>query len=118
MDELPPPLRPNWFHILLSLSQEERHGYAIMQDVLERTDGRVRLWPTTLYGTLRRLLDEGLIEESRRRPDADEDDARRVYYRLTGVGQEALDAECERLEAMVRAVRATRRPSRLNPRTS
>ncbi|MFN8061151.1 MAG: PadR family transcriptional regulator, partial [Vicinamibacterales bacterium] len=82
------PLKPNWFHILLSLSEEERHGYAIMQDVLHRTDGRVRLWPTTLYGALRRMVDAGLIEQSEERPAPDQDDARRVYYRLTGFGQD------------------------------
>lgn len=103
------PLKPNWFHVLLSLSGEEQHGYAIMQEVLERTNGKIRLWPATLYGTLERLLDAGLIAESNRRPSADEDDARRRYYRLTALGQRVLAAESIRLEDLVRVIRAKRR---------
>jgi len=71
------PLKPNWFHVLLSLGDQEQHGYGIMQEVLERTDGKVRLWPATLYGTLKRLIDEELIEESDERPAPELDDARR-----------------------------------------
>lgn len=100
------PLKSNWFHVLLSLAQEEQHGYGIMQDVLQRTDGKVRLWPATLYGTLKRLMDEELIEESDRRPDAELDDARRRYYRLTSFGRRVLSAECVRLEELVRLVHA------------
>ena len=62
------PLKTHWFHILLSLAGEEQHGYGIMQEVLERTGGKVRLWPATLYGSLKRLIEEGLIEESDERP--------------------------------------------------
>jgi hypothetical protein len=58
------PLKPHWFHVLLSLADQDQHGYGIMQEVLERTNGKVRLWPATLYGTLKRLIDEDLIEES------------------------------------------------------
>jgi DNA-binding PadR family transcriptional regulator len=80
-----------------------------MQEVLERTDGKVRLWPATLYGTLKRLIEEDLITESGRRPAADEDDARRIYYRLTPLGKRVLAAESERLEDLVRVIRAKRR---------
>jgi DNA-binding PadR family transcriptional regulator len=103
------PLKPNWFHVLLSLISEEQHGYGIMQEVLERTDGKVRLWPATLYGTIKRLTDEDLIAESDRRPAPDEDDARRRYYRLTSLGRRVLAAESERLEDLVRVIRAKRR---------
>jgi DNA-binding PadR family transcriptional regulator len=103
------PLKPNWFHVLLSLTNQEQHGYAIMQEVLERTDGKVRLWPATLYGTLERLLDADLIAEANRRPSAHEDDARRRYYRLTPLGRRVLAAECIRLEDLVRVIRAKRR---------
>jgi DNA-binding PadR family transcriptional regulator len=100
------PLKPNWFHVLLSLANQDQHGYGIMQEVLERTSGRVRLWPATLYGTLKRLIDEDLIEESDKRPDAELDDARRRYYRLTRLGRRVIVAESERLEDLVRIVRA------------
>ena len=103
------PLKPNWFHVLLSLSGQEQHGYGIMQEVLERTGGKVRLWPATLYGTIKRLTDEELIAESGDRPAPDEDDARRRYYRLTSLGRRVLAAESERLEDLVRVIRAKRR---------
>jgi DNA-binding PadR family transcriptional regulator len=102
------PLKPNHFHILLSLSLDERHGYAIMQDVLERTDGRVRLWPATLYGSIKRLSEQDLIEPSPDRPAPEDDDARRQYYRLTRLGRRALEAESARLEQMVRLVHASK----------
>lgn len=105
----PAPLRTNWFHILLSLADGEQHGYAIMQEVRERTDGEVRLWPATLYGTLRRLMDEGLIDEAGERPASAGEDARRRYYRLTPTGRRVLADEIARLEALVRAVRSKRR---------
>ena len=75
------PLRTNWFHVLLCLAEGEQHGYAIMQEVLQRMEGRVRLWPATLYGSLRRLTEEDLIEESQRRAAGNADDLRRRYYR-------------------------------------
>jgi DNA-binding PadR family transcriptional regulator len=103
------PLKPNWFHILLSLAGGEQHGYGIMQDVLEQTTGKVRLWPATLYGAIKRLIEAGLIEESDQRPAPEEDDARRRYYRLSSLGRQVLDAECERLHGLVRAIRATRK---------
>jgi DNA-binding PadR family transcriptional regulator len=96
------PLHNNWFHILLSLVGAEQHGYGIMQEVLERTNGAVRIWPATLYGTLQRLIADGLIEESNERPVAELDDARRRYYRLTQLGRKVLDLECERLQEMLR----------------
>src|SRR5271156_5189676 len=102
------PLKPHWFHVVLSLADQEQHGYGIMQEVLDRTDGKVRLWPATLYGTLKRLIDEELIEESEQRPAQELDDARRRYYRLTKLGRRVLAAESERLEDLVRAVRAKR----------
>ena len=103
------PLKPSWFHVLLSLADQEQHGYGIMQEVLERTGGKVRLWPATLYGTLRRLMDEELIEESDERPAPELDDARRRYYRLTRLGRRVLAAESERLEDLVRVIHAKRR---------
>jgi DNA-binding PadR family transcriptional regulator len=104
------PLKPHWFHVLLSLANQDQHGYGIMQEVLERTGGKVRLWPATLYGTLKRLMDEDLIEESTARPAPDQDDARRRYYRLTRLGRRVLAAESERLEDLVRVIHAKRGP--------
>jgi DNA-binding PadR family transcriptional regulator len=103
------PLKPHWFHVLLSLAAQPQHGYGIMQEVLERTSGKVRLWPATLYGTLKRLGDEELIEESGERPAAELDDARRRYYRLTSLGRRVLAAESERIEDLVRVIRSKRR---------
>jgi DNA-binding PadR family transcriptional regulator len=103
------PLKTNWFHILLSLAAGEQHGYGIMQEVLDRTGGKVRLWPATLYGTLARLIDAELIEESEERPAAELDDARRRYYKLTRFGRRVLDLESERLEELVNVLRAKRR---------
>jgi DNA-binding PadR family transcriptional regulator len=102
------PLKPHVFHVLLSLADEDQHGYGIMQEVLDRTDGKVRLWPATLYGTLKRLMDEDLIAESGDRPAPDRDDARRRYYRLTKLGRRVLTAECRRLEDLVSVIRTTR----------
>lgn len=99
------PLKPQWFHILLSLATGEQHGYAIMQEVLNRTTGKVRLWPATLYGSIKRLIEADLIEESDERPAPELDDARRRYYRLTALGRRVLDAECERLQELVRTIR-------------
>jgi DNA-binding PadR family transcriptional regulator len=95
------PLKTNWFYILLALAEGEQHGYGIMQQVLDRTDQKVRLWPATLYGTLKRLIDQGLIEESDERPAPELDDARRRYYRLTQLGRRVLHAERERLQELV-----------------
>jgi DNA-binding PadR family transcriptional regulator len=99
------PLKTHWFHIMLSLAGGEQHGYGIMQEVLNRTTGKVRLWPATLYGSIKRLAEAGLIEESDERPAPELDDARRRYYRLTPLGKRVLDAECERLQELVRSIR-------------
>ena len=101
------PLKPHWFHVLLSLGDQERHGYGIMQEVLDRTACKVRLWPATLYGTLKRLMESGLIEESGELPAPELDDARRRYYRLTHLGRRVLAAESKRLEDLVRMIQAT-----------
>lgn len=103
------PLKTQWFHIMLSLAGGEQHGYGIMQEVLERTTGKVRLWPATLYGSIKRLIEAELIEESDKRPAPEEDDARRRYYRLTAHGKRVLDAECDRLQDLVRTIRVKRR---------
>lgn len=99
------PLKPQWLHILLSLAAGEQHGYGIMQDVLNRTMGKVRLWPATLYGSIKRLIEAELIEESDERPAPELDDARRRYYRLTPLGKRVLDAECDRLQDLVRSIK-------------
>src|SRR6478736_3440022 len=98
------PHKTQWFHIMLSLASGEQHGYGIMQEVLERTAGKVRLWPATLYGSIKRLIEAGLIEESDERPAPELDDARRRYYRLTSLGRRVLNAECERLQELVRTI--------------
>ncbi len=95
------PLTPVMFHVLLSLSDADRHGYAIMKEVAERTGGDVRLSTGTLYGLIKRALAEGLIVESRRRPRADEDDERRRYYRISDFGRHVVAAEARRLEQLV-----------------
>jgi len=102
------PLKTNWFHIMLSLSDQEQHGYGIMQEVLERTGSKVRLWPATLYGTLKKLIELELIEESDERPAPELDDARRRYYRLTTLGRRVLAAESQRLRELVRVIDAKR----------
>lgn len=99
------PLKTQWFHMLLSLAGGDQHGYGIMQEVLNRTLGKVRLWPATLYGSLKRMIEAELIEESEERPAPELDDARRKYYRLTDLGRKVLEAECERLEELVRTIR-------------
>lgn len=102
------PLKTQWFHIMLSLAGGEQHGYGIMQEVLDRTGGKVRLWPATLYGSLKRLIDADLIQESGDRPAREFDDARRRYYKLTKLGQRVLDAESARLEDLVRILHSKR----------
>ena len=100
-----PPLTPVALHVLLALADGERHGYGIMLEVRERTAGRVRLGPGTLYGAIKRLKEGGMIEESGKQPDPAADDERRCYYRLTGFGGKVLAAEVERLDDLVRAAR-------------
>src|SRR5215469_4532778 len=100
------PLTPAVFHILLSLVDGEKHGYGIMQEVAARTNNALIMGPGTLYGTLKRMLEAGLVEEYGERPDPTMDDQRRRYYRLTRVGRRAARTEAERLEALVQAARA------------
>jgi len=101
---LPLPLAT--FHILLALSDEDRHGYAILQEVERRTGGELRLSAGTLYRSIQRMLEDGLIAERRERPAPDEDDERRRYYRITPLGSAAARAEAARLSALVRMARA------------
>lgn len=100
------PLTAAVYHVLLALVDGERHGYAIMQSVAETTGGALSMGPGTLYGTIKRLLESGLIEESDVRPDAELDDERRRYYRLTGLGQRVAGAESRRYAALVRVARS------------
>lgn len=100
------PLAPATFQILLTLVGRERHGYAIMQEVAERTEGAVRLGPGTLYGALKRLLESGLVEEGGEHADPELGDERRRYYQLTRFGLRVARAEARRLETMVRAARS------------
>lgn len=95
------PLTPAVFHILLALVDGERHGYGIMQEIATRTEGSVRMGPGTLYGSIKRMLADGLIMESGERPDAALDDERRRYYRLTDLGQRVVRAEAVRLAQLV-----------------
>ena len=103
------PLKTNWFHIMLSLLDQEQHGYAIMQAVTDRTGGKIRLWPATLYGSLKKLIELEFIEESDERPAAELDDARRRYYRLTSLGRKVLLAESQRLRELVSFIDVKRR---------
>jgi DNA-binding PadR family transcriptional regulator len=96
-----PPLTPAVFHILLALSSGERHGYGIMKQVEADSQGKVSMGPGTLYGSLKRMLDAGLIRESDKRVDPEMDDERRIYYQITGMGAEALAAELERYRRIV-----------------
>ncbi|HEY7426541.1 MAG TPA: PadR family transcriptional regulator [Gemmataceae bacterium] len=96
------PLSPPEFQILLALADGEKHGYAIMQEVGMRTEGRTRLGPGTLYGAIKRMLRGALIEETEERPDPKLDDQRRRYYRLTDAGRCLAVAEAERLAELVR----------------
>jgi DNA-binding PadR family transcriptional regulator len=96
-----PPLTPAVFHILLALSSGERHGYGIMKQVEADTQGKVNMGNGTLYGSLKRMLDAGLVEESDKRIDPEMDDERRIYYQITGVGAKALAAELERYKRIV-----------------
>lgn len=103
------PLSEPVYHILLALSDRPRHGYAILQEVEERTDGAVRLRTGTLYTAVKRLLERGVIEETEEAPpEVERDDERRRYYRLTDLGRGVLAAEARRLESMVRLARDKR----------
>ncbi len=99
---MPTPLPPATFHILMSLAAEERHGYAIIQDVEASTEGELRLSPGTLYRSIQRMLEAGLIVESNRRPARALDDERRRYYRITPLGIATARGELRRLTQLVR----------------
>ena len=101
------PLTPTTFHILLALADAERHGYGIMQAITDRTDGKVRIGAGTLYGSIKRLVGEGLIEERDSASDAGTDERRR-YYRLTAFGRAVARAEAQRLEDAVKLARGVR----------
>jgi DNA-binding PadR family transcriptional regulator len=103
---MPAPLTSAEFQILVALADGEKHGYAIGKEVAVRTDGQVQLRAATLYTVLKRLLDNGFIDESMARPDPDADDERRRYYRLTPRGRKAAEAEATRLEITARQARA------------
>ena len=105
------PLTPAVLHILLALSTEERHGYAIMKQVERESQGKVKMGPGTLYGSIGRMIDAGLIRESAKRPDPAMDDERRIYYAITGAGRQALEAELDRYREVV----AVATEKRLNP---
>ncbi len=100
-----PSLSRTALHVLIAIGTEERHGYAIMREIARMTDGATRLGPGGVYTTIRRLLDDGLIEECDERPDPELDDQRRRYYRLTGTGRAVAAAEVRRLETLVAAAR-------------
>lgn len=99
------PLSPAAFHILLALADGERHGYSIMQEIAEQTSGKLRIGPTTLYRSIKHLLDAGLIAEVAERPDPALDDERRRYYRLTAYGKRVASAEAQRLEQALNIAR-------------
>ena len=99
------PLSPAAFSILLALKGGEKHGYAILREVSEQTDGAVKLLPGTLYNLLKRMLEDGWIDELAERPDPELDDERRRYYRLTGLGERVASLEAERLAGLVRLAR-------------
>ena len=102
------PLPQAQFHVLVALTAGDRHGYAIMGAVEETSGGVVRMGPATLYGTLKKLVQRGLVEESDHRPS--DDDERRRYYRLTGLGQSVCRAEADRLAGLVSVARSNLRP--------
>jgi DNA-binding PadR family transcriptional regulator len=106
------PLPSASFHVLLVLAEGEKHGYGIMREIEQISEGIVRMGPGTLYGTIKRLLEIGLVEETGERPDPESDDERRRYYRTTGLGERVAAAEVHRLSTMIE--RSTLR--RLTPR--
>ncbi len=102
------PLTPAIAHILLALADADRHGYAIMQEIERITEGAVRMGPGTLYGTIKRMIASGLLEEADERPDPELDDERRRYYRASALGRAVLEAETARMATLVGAARAKR----------
>jgi len=107
------PLTPAVLHILLALSTKERHGYGIMKQVESDSQGKVNMGPGTLYGSIGRMVEAGLIRESNKKIDPEMDDERRVYYKITGLGQKALAAELQRYREVV----AVAKQKRLSPST-
>jgi DNA-binding PadR family transcriptional regulator len=95
------PLTPAVLHILLALSTRERHGYGIMKQVEADSQGKVKMGPGTLYGSMGRMMEAGLIQESDKRVDPEMDDERRIYYKITGAGQAALGAELKRYRGVL-----------------
>jgi DNA-binding PadR family transcriptional regulator len=110
------PLPTATLHILLALRDGEKHGYAIMREAEEMSDGTLKLGPGTLYGSIKRMLADGLIEETDERPDPGLDDQRRRYYRLTGLGERVSVAEVERLRALVERASGRARARARQPR--
>ena len=106
------PLTPAVFHILLALAGGDRHGYGIMQDIAERTDGALQMGAGTLYGTIQRLMDSEWVREIESPPPQSARDERRRHYRLTPAGRRALDEEIQRLEGLVRIARGVRKSAR------
>ncbi len=102
------PLPSAVFHVLLALADQDRHGYAIMQEVAASTNGQVQMGPGTLYGSVKRMLKDGLIVEIDERPDPSLDDERRRYYRLTDLGRRVASAEAQRLLSLVDLAQAKR----------
>ncbi len=101
------PLPSATFHILMSLAEEDRHGYAIIQDVAHRTNDDLKLSAGTLYRSIQRMLEQGLVSEPRERPEPEADDERRRYYRITPLGKSVARAEARRLMELVRLARAS-----------
>lgn len=101
------PLPAATFHILMALASEDRHGYAIIQDVAARTGGELKLSPGTLYRSIQRMLEDGLITETRERPAPEEDDERRRYYRITPFGVAVARAEARRLNQLLKLARSS-----------
>jgi DNA-binding PadR family transcriptional regulator len=99
------PLHRDTFQILVSLAEGDRHGYSILRDIADRTGDTRAITPSTLYSSIHRLLKSGLIEELDERPDPEEDDERRRYYRLTSLGRAVAELEARRLDRLLRAAR-------------
>lgn len=101
------PLSPAMFHILLSLGEGERHGYALKREIARRTSGKLKLGPGVLYGSINKMLELGLIEESDERPDPHLDDERRRYYKITTLGKQVARAEAARMRELAEMAAVT-----------
>lgn len=101
------PLSPAMFHILLSLGEGERHGYALKREIAKRTGGKLKLGPGVLYGSIKKMLELGLIEEAEERPDPHLDDERRRYYQITSFGRKVARAEAARMQELADLAAAT-----------